>query len=422
MQPALSETQLDAMRELANIGSGTAATALSSLIGLPVELDVPRALVLSVADAVDQAGPRDAILTAIAIPAVGDLDALALILMPAPTVETLCRLLGVDAEAEIGVSALCEIGNVLGSSYLGALSAMTRLQLQPGLPERVHDMLGAILQSALHRQLRRGHRTAARVQAQRRRAAMRPGVPLHSISERRGRHAHPLGRRFVTGEISVRIGGLAVSEPDGAMLLSVGLGSCIGLVLLDAARGLAGLAHIMLPAGPVGAAGAPAKYADQRGARARRGPRAPRRRSPSAGGGARRRGVHVLVLVRREHGRRRAQRRGRPRGARGGRDPGAREPRPAATSGGRCACSPATASSRCARRAPRCGSCIGRAASGRGDRPVRHGPSTPHGSDTTAPVPPTPCDEPETICTEVERSARWRRSSSLTTRCSCARW
>ncbi len=149
MQPALSETQLDAMRELANIGSGTAATALSSLIGLPVELDVPRALLLCVADAVDLLEPRDAILTAIAIPAVGELDALALILMPPGTVETLCRLLGVDAEAEIGASALCEIGNVLGSSYLGALSAMTGLQLQPGLPERVVDMLGAILQSAL---------------------------------------------------------------------------------------------------------------------------------------------------------------------------------------------------------------------------------------------------------------------------------
>ncbi len=149
MPPTLSEMQLDAMRELANVGSGTAATALSSLIGLPVDLDVPRALLLSVADAVDQAGPRDAVLTAIAIPAVGDLDALALILMPASTVQTLCRLLGVDAETEIGASALCEIGNVLGSSYLGALSTMTGLALQPGLPERVVDMLGAILQSAL---------------------------------------------------------------------------------------------------------------------------------------------------------------------------------------------------------------------------------------------------------------------------------
>ncbi len=64
-------------------------------------------------------------------------------------------------------------------------------------------------------------------------------------------------------EISVRIGELAVSEPGGAVLLSVGLGSCIGLVLLDAARGLAGLAHIMLPAGPADAAGPAAKYADR---------------------------------------------------------------------------------------------------------------------------------------------------------------
>src|SRR5271165_1709302 len=93
---------------------------------------------------------------------------------------------------------------------------------------------------------------------------MRARVPLHPVSERCRRHAHPLGRRSVNeAEISVRIGELAVSEPDGAVLVSVGLGSCIGLVLLDASRGLAGLAHIMLPAGPAEAAGAPAKYADR---------------------------------------------------------------------------------------------------------------------------------------------------------------
>ena len=38
-----SEMQLDALRELANIGSGTAATALSSLLDRPVDLHVPKA-------------------------------------------------------------------------------------------------------------------------------------------------------------------------------------------------------------------------------------------------------------------------------------------------------------------------------------------------------------------------------------------
>ncbi len=38
-----TELQLDALRELANIGAGTAATALSQMLGQEVALDVPRA-------------------------------------------------------------------------------------------------------------------------------------------------------------------------------------------------------------------------------------------------------------------------------------------------------------------------------------------------------------------------------------------
>ncbi len=144
----LSETQLDAMRELANIGSGTAATALSALIGRPVEIDVPRALALPIAEAIEDSGPSDRVITAIAMPAVGDLDALALIFMPATTVGTLCGLLGVSPDTDLGSSALCEVGNILGSSYVGAIAAMTGLRLDPCPTERIVDMVGAILQTA----------------------------------------------------------------------------------------------------------------------------------------------------------------------------------------------------------------------------------------------------------------------------------
>ena len=63
------------------------------------------------------------------------------------------------------------------------------------------------------------------------------------------------------GDIAVRMGELAVSSTHGDVLASLGLGSCIGLALVDQRRGIAGLAHIMLPeaipgGGPVG------KFAD----------------------------------------------------------------------------------------------------------------------------------------------------------------
>ena len=46
MSSPYSDLQLDALRELANIGSGTAATALSSMLGRPVDVSVPSARAL----------------------------------------------------------------------------------------------------------------------------------------------------------------------------------------------------------------------------------------------------------------------------------------------------------------------------------------------------------------------------------------
>jgi len=48
-------------------------------------------------------------------------------------------------------------------------------------------------------------------------------------------------------ETMVRMGELAVSSVPGHVLVSLGLGSCIGLALLDRKMGIAGLAHIVLP-------------------------------------------------------------------------------------------------------------------------------------------------------------------------------
>ena len=60
----------------------------------------------------------------------------------------------------------------------------------------------------------------------------------------------------------VRIGEQAASASHSDVLSSVGLGSCIGLALLDEKRGIAGLAHILLPDSRDGAGSVPGKFAD----------------------------------------------------------------------------------------------------------------------------------------------------------------
>ena len=144
-----NETQLDALRELANIASGTAATALSQMLGRDIDLSVPRALALPLADAVDAVGDPEATVTGVALGVTGEITGAVLLLIDEAGAESLCSLLGVEPDTELGISALCEIGNILGASYLSALSAMTGYDLLPCPPTAATDMLGAIVASML---------------------------------------------------------------------------------------------------------------------------------------------------------------------------------------------------------------------------------------------------------------------------------
>ena len=145
----LSNLQLDALRELANIGSGTAGTALSQMLGRSVDISVPNALVLPLAEAVEAVGPPEQEVTGVAIPLAGDMDAIVLLVFPVQDGAALCGMLGVEAGTEDAISALGEIGNILSASYITSLSAMTGLELDLTPPQTVTDMLAAIVATVL---------------------------------------------------------------------------------------------------------------------------------------------------------------------------------------------------------------------------------------------------------------------------------
>ncbi|HTW12155.1 MAG TPA: chemotaxis protein CheC, partial [Solirubrobacteraceae bacterium] len=140
---------LDALRELANIASGTAATSLSQMLGREVDISVPKAFALPLADAVEATGDPQETVIGVALPLEGDIEGIVLLLIKEQGAATLCSLLGVDPASEVGESALGEIGNILGAAYLMALSSMTGLSLLPSTPNVVTDMLGSIVASVL---------------------------------------------------------------------------------------------------------------------------------------------------------------------------------------------------------------------------------------------------------------------------------
>lgn len=63
-------------------------------------------------------------------------------------------------------------------------------------------------------------------------------------------------------EHMARMGEWVVSAAADDVLSCIGLGSCIGLAVIDRVAGVAGLAHVMLPESPAAGTPTPGKYAD----------------------------------------------------------------------------------------------------------------------------------------------------------------
>jgi chemotaxis protein CheC len=144
-----TELQLDALRELANIGSGTASTALSGMLGRSIDISVPNAQALPFADAVEAIGDAEAEMTGIVLGIQGDMGGTVLLLVAPADADAMCLMLGLEPGDEFALSALGEIGNIVGASYINALGSMTGMELEPTPPATVTDMLAAIVATAL---------------------------------------------------------------------------------------------------------------------------------------------------------------------------------------------------------------------------------------------------------------------------------
>jgi chemotaxis protein CheC len=156
----LKEPQLDAIREVANIGAGHAATALSGMTNRKIMITVPRVYVRPLEEASDLVGRPDAVVAAVLMHMMGDLTGRAMVLFPEPAAHTLCdflfrRPMGTTRElGEMEHSGLKEAGNILASAYLNALSDFMGMMLVPSVPSLVIDLSGAVLTTA---QINFGH-------------------------------------------------------------------------------------------------------------------------------------------------------------------------------------------------------------------------------------------------------------------------
>lgn len=149
---ALDPSQLDAMREIANIGAGHAATALSQMTNRVIMIDVPEVSIIRLEDVGTVTGEADDVVAAVMMKVLGDVTGRTVQIFPSASAVKLITIMTGEDEPEFPggftdehQATLKEVGNIIVGAYLNALSDFMGLLLIMSVPAIAIDMAGAIM-------------------------------------------------------------------------------------------------------------------------------------------------------------------------------------------------------------------------------------------------------------------------------------
>ncbi|NLC79225.1 MAG: chemotaxis protein CheC [Ruminococcaceae bacterium] len=147
----LNEMQRDALKEIGNIGSGNAASALSSMLGKPVDIAVPSVKFLDYQTVVNKLGGPEQLLAGLLFSLSGEVTGMIMFLLQKEFANmVVSTLLGTEMPEnisgdEMSESAIREVGNIMAASYVNAINALTGLEINISVPSLSVDMAGSIL-------------------------------------------------------------------------------------------------------------------------------------------------------------------------------------------------------------------------------------------------------------------------------------
>ena len=131
---------MDALKEVANIGAGHAATALSMMTGARIMIDVPTVNVAPLDELIPGIADADSQIVSVVMDMTGSLTGHTLLALPLVTGRRLADLMLRRERRPGGAldvleqSALKEAGNILGGAYMTALSEFLGMNLLPSPP------------------------------------------------------------------------------------------------------------------------------------------------------------------------------------------------------------------------------------------------------------------------------------------------
>jgi len=141
----LTFEQIDALKELGNIGAAHAATTLSAMLNTPIDMNIPEIHVIDLSRVHEHISDDTAALVLFQIN--GEVGDGGYLLLHVP-VESAKRLVNVmlgegDVSREMNEmdrSALLEIGNIMISSFLDSTATLLNTVMLPSPPDLVIDM------------------------------------------------------------------------------------------------------------------------------------------------------------------------------------------------------------------------------------------------------------------------------------------
>jgi chemotaxis protein CheC len=147
----LNAMHIDFLKEIDNIGSGNAATALAEMLDKPVDIAVPHVGIVGYDEAYEKLGGAESVMTGILLMLKGDMSGMMMFLLPG---DVACNLLNqlmfteltdcFDID-EIGFSAIREMANIMTAAFVNAISSMTGMFIDISPPSATIDMLGSIM-------------------------------------------------------------------------------------------------------------------------------------------------------------------------------------------------------------------------------------------------------------------------------------
>jgi chemotaxis protein CheC len=147
----LKDVHIDVLKEIGNIGSGNASTALSAMVGREIVISMPEVRFLGFQEAIEKNGCPEETVAAVLVRLKDEIEGMLLLIIEHEFATTVLNTFFGEREISLtelnegDISALTEIGNIMSHSYMTAISSLAGLRIGAETPSFTTDMFGAIM-------------------------------------------------------------------------------------------------------------------------------------------------------------------------------------------------------------------------------------------------------------------------------------